>query len=79
VEVWRLEEKQTDVNISLHAYRDAAKGLAEQLVFVSNDTDLEPALLAIREDFGDRHQIGVAIPARIQNPIKNIVDRLTVA
>ena len=64
VEVWRLEEKQTDVNIALHAYRDAAKGLAEQLVFVSNDTDLEPALLAIREDFQDKHQIGVVIPVR---------------
>lgn len=68
VEVWRLEEKQTDVNISLHAYRDAAKGLAEQLVFVSNDTDLEPALMAIREDFGDRHQLGVVIPVRNPKP-----------
>ncbi len=63
-EVWRLEEKQTDVNIALHAYRDAAKDLAQQLVFVSNDTDLEPALLAIREDFAERHQIGVVIPVR---------------
>lgn len=68
VEVWRLEEKQTDVNISLHAYRDAAKGDAEQLVFVSNDTDLEPALLAIREDFGNSHQIGVVIPIRKPEP-----------
>jgi uncharacterized LabA/DUF88 family protein len=68
VEVWRLEEKQTDVNISLHAYRDAAQGHAEQLVFVSNDTDLQPALEAIREDFGDRHQIGVVIPVRKPKP-----------
>lgn len=67
VEVWRLEEKQTDVNIALHAYRDAAKGLAEQLVFVSNDTDLEPALIAIREDFNDKHKIGVVIPVRKPN------------
>ncbi len=64
VEVWRLEEKQTDVNIALHAYRDAAKNEAEQLVFVSNDTDLEPALIAIREDFGQEHKIGVVIPVR---------------
>lgn len=64
LEVWRLEEKQTDVNIALHAYRDAAMGDAEQLVFVSNDTDLEPALMAIREDFGQHHQTGVIIPIR---------------
>jgi uncharacterized LabA/DUF88 family protein len=64
VEVWRLEEKQTDVNIAMHAYRDAAKGNADRLVFVSNDTDLEPVLMAIREDFGNNHDIGVIIPTQ---------------
>ncbi len=64
VDVWKLEEKQTDVNIALEAYRDAAKGNVEQLVFVSNDTDLAPALAALREDFGDSLQIGVIIPIR---------------
>lgn len=61
-EVWKLEEKQTDVNIALTAYRDACKNKAEQLVFVSNDTDLAPALQALREDFGNTIQIGVVIP-----------------
>ncbi|WP_347332868.1 NYN domain-containing protein [Marinimicrobium locisalis] len=64
VDVWKLEEKQTDVNIALEAYRDASKGNAEQLVFVSNDTDLAPALAAIREDFADSLQLGVIIPVR---------------
>jgi uncharacterized LabA/DUF88 family protein len=64
VDVWRLEEKQTDVNMALEAYRDAAKGRAEQLVFVSNDTDLSPALAALREDFGGSVHIGVIIPVR---------------
>lgn len=67
VAVWRLEEKQTDVNIALDAYRDAAKGSAEQFVFVSNDTDLAPALLAMREDFGQSLRIGVIIPVRSTN------------
>jgi len=62
VEVWRLEEKQTDVNIVLEAYRDASKGLVQQLVFVTNDSDIEPALKAIREDFGDTVRIGVVVP-----------------
>lgn len=61
-EVWKLEEKQTDVNIALQAYRDCIKQKAEQFVFVSNDTDLAPALQALREDFGDSIEIGVIIP-----------------
>lgn len=64
VAVWKLEEKQTDVNIALMSYRDALKQNAEQIVFVSNDTDLEPALKAIREDLGNNIKIGVIIPVR---------------
>lgn len=64
VDVWKLEEKQTDVNMALHSYRDAAMRAAEQLVFVSNDTDIAPALAAIREDFGNSMRIGVIIPVR---------------
>lgn len=64
VDVWKLEEKQTDVNIALEAYRDAAKHTAEHLVFVSNDTDLAPSLAAIREDFGSTVTIGVVLPIR---------------
>ncbi|MEI8366724.1 MAG: NYN domain-containing protein, partial [Parachlamydiaceae bacterium] len=30
--VWMIEEKQTDVNVALHAYRDAIQGNCEQLV-----------------------------------------------
>lgn len=63
-DVWRLEEKQTDVNIALDSYRDAARGDIGQVVFVSNDVDLEPALKAIREDCGDRVAIGVILPLR---------------
>jgi uncharacterized LabA/DUF88 family protein len=62
VEVWRLEEKQTDVNIALHAYRDAIRQECEQIVLVSNDTDLEPALQIIRADVGDSVDIGIVIP-----------------
>lgn len=44
VAVWRLEEKQTDVNIALHLYDDVVQGRVEQVVLVSNDSDLVPAL-----------------------------------
>lgn len=43
VAVWRLEEKQTDVNIALHLYDDVVQGKVEQVVLVSNDSDLVPA------------------------------------
>lgn len=70
VETWQLEEKQTDVNIAISGYRDAAKALADQVVFVSNDSDLEPALQAIHEDFGDRLTIGLIIPIRDSVAVK---------
>lgn len=64
VAVWRLEEKQTDVNMALTAYRHAVQNKAEQIVFVSNDTDLEPALIALKEDMGSSIVIGIIIPVK---------------
>jgi uncharacterized LabA/DUF88 family protein len=61
VDVWRLEEKETDVNLALHAYRDAIRQQVDQLVFVSNDTDLAPALRAIRDE-KSHPKIGVIFP-----------------
>lgn len=64
LDVWKLEEKQTDVNIALEAYRDASKGNAQQLVFVTNDSDIAPVLEVIRKDFSDGLKIGVVFPIR---------------
>lgn len=51
VETWKLEEKQTDVNIAIHMYRDAARNLCDQQVLISSDTDLVAALEFIKKDF----------------------------
>jgi uncharacterized LabA/DUF88 family protein len=59
--VWRIEEKQTDVNIALAMYRDAASGRYAQMVICSNDSDVEPVLRAIREDF-PQVRLGVVTP-----------------
>lgn len=59
--VWKLEEKKTDVNIAMAMYRDAVKGLYSQAVICSNDSDVEPVLRALREDF-DQLTIGVVTP-----------------
>jgi hypothetical protein len=61
--VWMIEEKQTDVNIALHAYRDAVRSHCDQIVVCSNDSDLEPALRMIREDT-PQTRIGLILPLR---------------
>jgi uncharacterized LabA/DUF88 family protein len=62
---WMIEEKQTDVNIALQAYRDVTRGLCDQVVICSNDSDLEPALRLIRED-APHVKIGLIMPLRPQ-------------
>ena len=63
VEIWKLEEKQTDVNIALHLYRDTVHRKCEQAVLVSSDSDLESALAFIKQDFPSHH-VGLILPRR---------------
>lgn len=61
VSVWRLEEKQTDVNIAINLYRDAILENAEQVILVSGDSDLTPVLELIQKD-RPNIKIGVIFP-----------------
>lgn len=70
VAIWKLEEKETDVHIAVSMYRTAAKQAnihiaerVQQLVLVSGDTDMTPALKAIREDF-PQMTLGIVLPCR---------------
>lgn len=63
VRVWKLEEKQTDVNLALSMYRHAASGKFGQMVVCSNDSDAAPVMEAIRTDFPDI-RLGVVTPRR---------------
>lgn len=68
VRIWQLEEKQTDVNLALGMYRAACRAhltepQIEQIVVVSADTDLAPALKLIRADF-PALRLGVILPHR---------------
>ncbi len=63
VEVWKLEEKQTDVNIALHLYRDAMFRHCDHAVLVSSDSDLVSAFKFIGQDFPSHH-IGLILPRR---------------
>jgi len=62
IEVWKLEEKQSDVALALHAFGDAVRGEVDQVVVVSNDTDLVPALAMVGEHTAAK--IGLVIPTR---------------
>jgi uncharacterized LabA/DUF88 family protein len=69
-DIWQLEEKETDVSIAISMYRTAmhhSRALGteriQQLVLVSADTDMTPALVAIRQDFPEI-RIGVILPHR---------------
>jgi uncharacterized LabA/DUF88 family protein len=61
--VWLIEEKQRDVNMALHIYRDAVRGDLQQQIICTNDSDLEPALKLVRAD-APGMQIGLVMPLR---------------
>ncbi|RRT97866.1 NYN domain-containing protein [Stenotrophomonas sp. 278] len=67
VKVWKLEEKQTDVNIALAMYRDACSGAYTQQIICSNDSDVVPVLRAIKQDF-PHIRLGVVTPRRPPEP-----------
>lgn len=59
--VWKLEEKKTDVNLAIAIYRDVARARFDQIIICSNDSDVEPVLQAIREDYPET-VIGLVTP-----------------
>ncbi|MGH8454888.1 MAG: NYN domain-containing protein [Nevskiales bacterium] len=48
VEVWKNEEKGSDVNLALHVLNDAWRGAYDCAVIVSNDSDLAEALKLVK-------------------------------
>lgn len=63
VKIWKLEEKQTDVNIAVEAMYDAlTDSTLKHMVFVTNDTDIAPVLQKIKETRDI--QIGVIVPTK---------------
>lgn len=60
IQAWKVEEKQSDVNLALQAYHDAITGQIDHAVIVTNDTDISPALSMIRTHTSVK--IGVVVP-----------------
>lgn len=61
VEVWQFEEKQSDVNLALHMYRDSLSNAVQQQVLVTSDSDLVPALEFIKQD-APQINLGLILP-----------------
>jgi uncharacterized LabA/DUF88 family protein len=61
----RHEEKATDVNIALFAYRLAVHKI-DQVIMVTGDTDLIPAIMMIKNDFPST-KVGIVFPYRRDN------------
>nr|WP_295774615.1 NYN domain-containing protein [Rhodoferax sp.] len=68
-DIWKLEEKQTDVNLALHAVKDTLLGEIEHVVIVTNDTDIAPALEMIRAH--TKATIGLVIPTTDHERVPN--------
>jgi 6-hydroxy-3-succinoylpyridine 3-monooxygenase len=64
IQAWKVEEKQSDVNLALQAYHDAITGQIDHAVIVTNDTDIAPALEMIRVH--TNVLIGVVVPTTDQ-------------
>ena len=81
VDVWQMEEKQTDVKLALGMYRDSVSGAFDQIVLVSGDTDLVPAFEAIKGDAPNitlglilpRHEVAKRPPPGSLMPLANWV------
>lgn len=67
--VWKVEEKQSDVNLALHAYHDAITGQVDHVVVVTNDTDIAPALALIRAHTSVT--VGLVVPTKQQVRMPN--------
>jgi 6-hydroxy-3-succinoylpyridine 3-monooxygenase len=67
IEIWKLEEKQSDVALALNAFSDAIRGEVDQVIAVTNDSDFVPAIKMIRQH--TEAIVGLIVPTR-QNTSK---------
>jgi 6-hydroxy-3-succinoylpyridine 3-monooxygenase len=69
IPVWKLEEKQSDVNLAIHALKDTLVGEIDHAVIVTNDTDIAPSLEMIRSN--TNAMVGLIIPTTGRERVVN--------
>lgn len=69
-----FEEKQTDVNIAIKLFQTAIQDLWDTAIIVSGDSDLIPAIQAVKSTFPAK-RIGLVIPiGRRAEELKQVAD-----
>jgi len=69
-----FEEKQTDVNIAIKLFQTAVQGFWDTAIIISGDSDLIPAIRAVKSTFPVK-RIGLVIPiGRRAEELKQVVD-----
>ena len=69
-----FEEKQTDVNIAIKLFQSAINNVFDTAIIVSGDSDLVPAIEAVKTTFPAK-SVGVVIPiGRRAESLKNATD-----
>lgn len=69
-----FEEKQTDVNISVKLFQCAHNDTFDTGILVTGDSDIVPAIVAVKESFPAK-KIGLVIPiGRSAEEMKNVCD-----
>lgn len=69
-----FEEKQTDVNVAIKLFQTAVQDLWDTAIIVSGDSDLIPAIQAVKSTFPAK-RIGLVIPiGRRAEELKQVAD-----
>jgi uncharacterized LabA/DUF88 family protein len=69
-----FEEKQTDVNIAIKLFQTAVQDLWDTAIIISGDSDLIPAIRAVKTTFLSK-RIGIVVPiGRRAEELKQVVD-----
>lgn len=69
------EEKLTDVNIAIHLLENALKNTFDEAIIVSADSDLIPAILAVKRNFPSK-KVAILPPIfNSANDLKNNADK----
>ena len=68
------EEKLTDVNIAITLFQEAVRNSYDTAIIVSGDSDLLPAIHAVKNSFPDKTIKLVIPPARQAEALKSAVD-----
>lgn len=68
------EEKRTDINIAVKLLEDAFNDVYDAAIVATGDTDLIPAIQAVKKNFSSKKVFALFPPFRSHRDIKKVVD-----